>query len=523
MAVRRKVITFFGSKYDGQLGASYIRENLPGLKVKVESTDSFRGRINYTIDIYYNQNDAEAKSKFGLLERNFQNHLQGAPLTVGGKTYYRSRNQFKDKKEAKSFRKSIVNSGVKVGKVKKTSQSSKDQGYNSEVHFSYTDDKKSQIDSAVNSLSGNSMSLSNSSPNNSSSGNASGPASSQFLWKPISEGDGNLVVLLPPSNAPETLSITDASGNVIETASRSNAFDDGRIIYRFDRPGSEYPSNVSVAGYSISNPAQRFVSSGGGEAFGSGTSPADAIQNLATFLSLGPEAITGQIPEIADFEKVSPEDAMQAAIDAALNTIDSATEASSRVDTAVTQQALDRLEQIAPGSSSIFGDLARQAASMSRGEIPQDVADQVMGRRAERSSMLGLQGGDSQITARDLGLTSLDLINQGQSTFERIISAAQGIDPVERQTTVKGFQLDPTTILASEVQQAQILQDTEQARLNAAAAPDPVTRALFQLTTGENAITGLPNPLTYNPLTQGPFEQTQLNQAIQGLTGTNPS
>ncbi len=103
----------------------------------------------------------------------------------------------------------------------------------------------------------------------SSSGAAGFVGGDGFLFKPVSEGDGNLVVLLPPAMSGQVagVSILDSNGQVLESGDGFGDFDDGRPIFRFDQPGSSYPDNIVVTvamvdgsqqQYNIANPAQRY-------------------------------------------------------------------------------------------------------------------------------------------------------------------------------------------------------------------------------------------------------------------------
>lgn len=85
-----------------------------------------------------------------------------------------------------------------------------------------------------------------------------------FLWKPISEGDGNLVLLFPVNfqvpfeeviletiaERAEVGEDEEGPGEVLETGEESGVFDgrfeDGRLIYRFSMPGSEYTGSGVV-------------------------------------------------------------------------------------------------------------------------------------------------------------------------------------------------------------------------------------------------------------------------------------
>jgi hypothetical protein len=90
-----------------------------------------------------------------------------------------------------------------------------------------------------------------------------------FLFKPVSEGNGKLVILLPSSMSGEisNVNIVDSNGKLLESGDKSGNFDDGRPVFRFDRPGGKYPDNIVVAitmndgrhkEYNIPNPKQRY-------------------------------------------------------------------------------------------------------------------------------------------------------------------------------------------------------------------------------------------------------------------------
>lgn len=69
-----------------------------------------------------------------------------------------------------------------------------------------------------------------------------------FLFKPRSEGDGNLVVLLPETLTGGVVGIelTDEDGDIIEAGDATGVANGGREHFRFDRPGGDYPAGVTV-------------------------------------------------------------------------------------------------------------------------------------------------------------------------------------------------------------------------------------------------------------------------------------
>jgi len=69
-----------------------------------------------------------------------------------------------------------------------------------------------------------------------------------FLFKPVSESDGKLAVLLPPRLAGlvKGLALVGPNGEVIETGRYTGNGNGGRDHYRFSRSGGQYPDGVMV-------------------------------------------------------------------------------------------------------------------------------------------------------------------------------------------------------------------------------------------------------------------------------------
>jgi hypothetical protein len=69
-----------------------------------------------------------------------------------------------------------------------------------------------------------------------------------FLFKPVSESDGKLVVLLPPRLAGlvKSVSLVGPNGEVIETGRYTGNGNGARDHYRFSRAGGQYQDGVTV-------------------------------------------------------------------------------------------------------------------------------------------------------------------------------------------------------------------------------------------------------------------------------------
>ena len=93
-------------------------------------------------------------------------------------------------------------------------------------------------------------------------------ADAGFLFKPVSESDGKLVVLLPSrlTGLVSGVSLVSSDGQVLESGRYRGIGNGGREHFRFNKPGGQYANGLSVQAklvtgeivrYLISNTAQR--------------------------------------------------------------------------------------------------------------------------------------------------------------------------------------------------------------------------------------------------------------------------
>ena len=84
-----------------------------------------------------------------------------------------------------------------------------------------------------------------------------------IIWKPVSEGDHKLAVILPSSDSPR-ITLYTPQGGYIETADDTglHSESDRRRVYRFDRPGAHYPPGtllqIGSTTYRIDDTASRY-------------------------------------------------------------------------------------------------------------------------------------------------------------------------------------------------------------------------------------------------------------------------
>lgn len=148
------------------------------------------------------------------------------------------------------------------------------------------------------------------------------------------------------------------------------------------------------------------------------------------------------------------------------------------------------IEKQLPGYSALLKEgsatskkILDQAQPLLSGQIPQDVQDQIQRSDAFKSFSGGFGGSQMSagLTARDLGLTSLNLINQGATL------AGQGENATQQWARLAGSTTyDPSSMFVTPSQQAaitsqnnQMQQATQQMQYNVDAAPDPRFQGVY--------------------------------------------
>ncbi len=209
--------------------------------------------------------------------------------------------------------------------------------------------------------------------------------------------------------------------------------------------------------------------------------------------------IHGKKPEVAPFIPTDPIEMLRKLLTGEIQDWPQIAQLSNLYQTYM----LQALGSEIPGFSDILaqgGDLTKKmqgiAAEELAGKIPQDVWDQVGRSSAFQNLQSGLLGGPmgQANQARNLGLTSLDMIKMGMGTQEAAGNAAQRWAEI-----AKGTIMPPSSQLYSPQWFSQFMaeqnaarQATQQYKFNVEAMPDPAwsDRAKLLATYGGMAIGG---------------------------------
>jgi hypothetical protein len=193
------------------------------------------------------------------------------------------------------------------------------------------------------------------------------------------------------------------------------------------------------------------------------------------------DAIFGKKPQVATWKNQSPQTAQSQSITGNLANFGDIAKLGQQYTDYLTQEQNKLLPgysaNLAKGESDT-GQLLGDASSLLGGNLPQDVIDQI-----QRSDAFGaLSGGyagsgmSRNLTARDLGLTSLDLMKQGASMLGQGGNSAQqwaSLASGDIMNPAAEF-VSPQQQLAANFQNAELAQQSQQFKYNVAAAPDPM-------------------------------------------------
>jgi hypothetical protein len=176
----------------------------------------------------------------------------------------------------------------------------------------------------------------------------------------------------------------------------------------------------------------------------------------------GPDKVFGTKPQVAPFVPVDLSEEQRKALESNKLSVDDLNEL---------------LNAIYPNYSELLQVGSDNALALLHGDLPQGVQDNVF-RNSAFASMMGGYAGSGMAgarTARDLGLTSLDLMERGQNSAQRWEQAALANASPFTITTMQ----QAGTTAANNAGQQSFLQST----YNVKAAPDPGAAGIFALDT----------------------------------------
>lgn len=127
------------------------------------------------------------------------------------------------------------------------------------------------------------------------------------------------------------------------------------------------------------------------------------------------------------FIPISTAEEAQRATAANLGVLGQAEELASKVNVGAQQRLLESLQAAIPGYEQMVGQTSQNIQANLAGQIPEDVQRAIQRAGAAKSVAGGFAGSQfgRNLTARDLGLTSLQLMNQGVQQSNQFLANAR--------------------------------------------------------------------------------------------------
>lgn len=194
-------------------------------------------------------------------------------------------------------------------------------------------------------------------------------------------------------------------------------------------------------------------------------------------------SIFGSKPSVPTLPSLNLPAEQQKALAANIAAIPGAEEIAGKVDLFNQQQIDQMLENVIPNYKAITGNIGQNIEALTAGQIPTDVSQEVQRSDAARAIGGGFAGSEAQrnLTARDLGLTSLDLTSRGLASAESWMRTAASIYEPGMFNVASMF-ISPAQQAQFDVseREAQFQRQWMQSQINA--MPDPTVRGLYDTT-----------------------------------------
>jgi hypothetical protein len=191
---------------------------------------------------------------------------------------------------------------------------------------------------------------------------------------------------------------------------------------------------------------------------------------------------SGKKPQIPAFKSIDVDAEQKAAIAGNTKNFSESAELTTRTN-AYNQDELRRMLRVAiPNYDAIVGKQGELVQSFLSGELPKDVVGQIQRNSAERAGASGYGGSGMgrNLEARDLGLTSLQLTQQGLNAAERWLAGTKAL-AVPGQFDVSAMFLSPAQRVSATVANNTGQFNRDLMAANVAAAPDPTRSAIGSL------------------------------------------
>jgi hypothetical protein len=200
----------------------------------------------------------------------------------------------------------------------------------------------------------------------------------------------------------------------------------------------------------------------------------------------------GKKPKVPELKPIDFAKEQQQAIQQNIASLESATDLAKRTTAAEQSQLETQLRRAIPGYDQLVSQAGQNIAASLRGEISPEVSAQVQRSTAGRALSGGFGAGSGfgrALTARDLGLTGMQIQNQGLAQAQNFIQQQRAFGMVQPFSVSSMFITPAQRIGAIQEQQSRMYgRDLTAAQV--AAAPSPMQQAAQTAFTNFGGVAG---------------------------------
>ena len=200
----------------------------------------------------------------------------------------------------------------------------------------------------------------------------------------------------------------------------------------------------------------------------------------------------GKKPKVPELKPIDFAKEQQQAIQQNIASLESATDLAKRTTAAEQSQLETQLRRAIPGYDQLVSQAGQNIAASLRGEISPEVSAQVQRSTAGRALSGGFGAGSGfgrALTARDLGLTGMQIQNQGLAQAQNFIQQQRAFGMVQ-PFSVSSMFITPAQRIGAIQQQQSAMYGRDLTAAQVAAAPSPMQQAAQTAFTNFGGVAG---------------------------------
>lgn len=198
-------------------------------------------------------------------------------------------------------------------------------------------------------------------------------------------------------------------------------------------------------------------------------------------LMIGGSAMAaGKKVRVPTFNRVNVEEQQKAAITGNIAALESASELAKKTTAAEQSQLEAQLRRAIPNYDQLVSQAGKNIGAALQGQISPEVSAQIQRSTAGRALAGGFGGGTGfgrALTARDLGLTGMQIQSQGLAQAQNFIQQQRAFGMVQ-PFSVSSMFISPTQRINLALQENQSQYNRDMAAAQVAAQPDPMMAAI---------------------------------------------